>query len=179
MKKTFFLEKGKVYYNSEKACESFLKGTPLSEVNIYDPKEKEIFEKTCEKLGVEIDLNIEDEMKDYNDEYIENLSKEWLIPKKYLDMSIEDIIDFFLSKTKTEKEKNRVIEEIESFSKINGLNFLKSLIYISDVIKNNRIVTGVGRGSSVSLFTLYLIGLHKVNSLEYDLDPNEFFKFKK
>ena len=35
---------------------------------------------------------------------------------------------------------------------------------------------GVGRGSSVSSYCLYLIGIHMVDSIKYNLDIQEFFK---
>ena len=44
------------------------------------------------------------------------------------------------------------------------------------VIKDNNIVYGVGRGSSVSSYILYLIGVHRVNSLKFNLDIKEFLK---
>jgi len=34
----------------------------------------------------------------------------------------------------------------------------------------------VGRGSSVASYCLYLLGVHKINSLKFDLDIKEFLK---
>jgi len=34
----------------------------------------------------------------------------------------------------------------------------------------------VGRGSSVASFVLFLLGVHRINSLYYDLDIEEFLK---
>ena len=45
-----------------------------------------------------------------------------------------------------------------------------------DVSKENNIVLGVGRGSSVASYILYLLGIHKVDSLAYNLDIKEFLK---
>jgi DNA polymerase III alpha subunit len=44
------------------------------------------------------------------------------------------------------------------------------------VCKENNIVLGVGRGSSVASYVLYLLGVHRVDSLKYDLDIKEFLK---
>jgi DNA polymerase III alpha subunit len=43
-------------------------------------------------------------------------------------------------------------------------------------MRKNKIVWGVGRGSSVASYVLFLIGIHKVNSLKYNLDIKEFLK---
>jgi DNA polymerase III alpha subunit len=40
----------------------------------------------------------------------------------------------------------------------------------------NRVIWGVGRGSSVASFVLYKLGVHRVDSLYYNLDINEFLR---
>ena len=53
---------------------------------------------------------------------------------------------------------------------------LQYMKYLVDLMRENNIVWGVGRGSSVSSFVLFLIGIHRINSLYYDLDIEEFLK---
>jgi DNA polymerase III alpha subunit len=48
--------------------------------------------------------------------------------------------------------------------------------YLVDTLRKNIIVWGVGRGSSVASYILYLIGVHRIDSLYYDLDIAEFLK---
>jgi DNA polymerase III alpha subunit len=43
-------------------------------------------------------------------------------------------------------------------------------------MRKHNIVWGVGRGSSVASYVLYLIGVHKINSMYYDLDIEEFLR---
>jgi len=50
------------------------------------------------------------------------------------------------------------------------------LKYLVDTLRSQNIVWGVGRGSSVASYCLYLIGVHKVNSMQYNLDIHEFLK---
>jgi DNA polymerase III alpha subunit len=50
------------------------------------------------------------------------------------------------------------------------------LIYIIDTMRKNNIVWGVGRGSSVASYILYLLGVHKVDSVKYNLHIEEFLK---
>jgi DNA polymerase III alpha subunit len=53
---------------------------------------------------------------------------------------------------------------------------LQLLVYIIDIMRKHNLVWGVGRGSSVSSYLLYILGVHKVNSYKYDLDIKEFLK---
>ena len=56
------------------------------------------------------------------------------------------------------------------------LPVLQFLIYFVDTLRANNVVWGVGRGSSVSSFCLFLIGVHKINPLLYNLDYREFLR---
>ena len=53
---------------------------------------------------------------------------------------------------------------------------LQLLVYIIDIMRKNNLVWGVGRGSSVASYVLYLLGVHKVDSYKYSLDIKEFLK---
>ena len=50
------------------------------------------------------------------------------------------------------------------------------LIYIIETMRKHELVWGVGRGSSVASYVLYLLGVRKVDSLKYNLDIKEFLK---
>jgi DNA polymerase III alpha subunit len=43
-------------------------------------------------------------------------------------------------------------------------------------MREKDIVWGVGRGSSVASYVLYLIGVHKIDSLFFDLDIEDFLR---
>ena len=66
--------------------------------------------------------------------------------------------------------------ELTEFKTRNLFPVLKVLIYIIDTMRKNNLVWGIGRGSSVASYVLYLIGVHKVDSLKYNLDIKEFLK---
>lgn len=97
----------------------------------------------------------------------------WFIPKDYADM---DIAKWVLDKCKTQEELQRVGEELLLYQERNLFPLLRQLKYIVDVWRKNNIIWGVGRGSSVASYVLYLIGTHKINSMYYDLDIQEFLK---
>jgi len=56
------------------------------------------------------------------------------------------------------------------------IDLLRYLKYFVDTMRANNIVWGLGRGSSVASYVLYLIGVHRINSMYYDLDIGEFLK---
>lgn len=101
---------------------------------------------------------------------------DWLLPDEFKNI---DILDYFSKKVASDAELQRVAEEIDLFLYTKNENLLRYMIYLGEIIKENNIVVGVGRGSSVSVYLLYLCGIHKVNSLKYNLDYKEFFKIKK
>jgi DNA polymerase III alpha subunit len=43
-------------------------------------------------------------------------------------------------------------------------------------MRTNHIIWGVGRGSSVASHVLYKLGVHRINSLHYNLDIQEFLR---
>jgi DNA polymerase III alpha subunit len=107
------------------------------------------------------------------EEYDKNNQAFWHMPGEYIKM---DVAKYILDLCTTQDQLQRVGDELMLFLEKDLFNVLKLLIYISDTAKKNNIVLGVGRGSSVSSYTLYLIGIHKVDSMLYDLDIKEFLK---
>ena len=101
------------------------------------------------------------------------LQKDWFVPNDYKTFSVED---YCLNLCKTEEEINRVKEELEAFQIHNMLPLLQWCKYFVDTCKENSIVWGVGRGSSVSSYVLYLLEVHQINSLKYNLDWREFLR---
>jgi len=74
------------------------------------------------------------------------------------------------------QEWDRVQEELAAFGERGMYNLLRYMIYLVDFMRENDIVWGVGRGSSVASYVLYLIGVHKIDSLKYNLDWREFLR---
>lgn len=99
--------------------------------------------------------------------------EKWLIPEEFLNLDIEDYV---LSLCKTQQETVRVTEELSLYKERNLYNLLKFITYIVAIMRDSNIIFGVGRGSSVSSYVLFLLGLHKVNSIKYALDIKEFLK---
>jgi DNA polymerase III alpha subunit len=98
---------------------------------------------------------------------------EWFMPEEY---RTYDIIDWLYCECRSVEEKDRVTEELKLYAQHNMIPLLKYLKYLVDTMRTNNIVWGVGRGSSVASYALYLMGVHKVNSIKYKLDIHEFLK---
>ena len=98
---------------------------------------------------------------------------EWFMPDEYKNMNV---IEYIVKLTNTPQEYKRVDEELEEFKKRDMLDLLKYMIYLVDFMRENKIIWGVGRGSSVASYVLYLIGVHKINSIQFGLDWREFLR---
>ena len=104
------------------------------------------------------------------DEYSQN---NWHMPTEYKNF---DIAKFVLEQCKSEAELQRAGQELLMFQERDMFVLLQYLKYLVDTMRKHNVVWGVGRGSSVASFVLFLIGVHKINSLYYDLSIDEFLK---
>lgn len=107
------------------------------------------------------------------DQFDSNNQRNWYMPQNYKDL---DIAKYILELCTNDSELQRAGQELLLFQERNMFDLLKYLKYLVDTMRENNIVWGVGRGSSVSSFVLYLLGVHKINSLYYDLSIDEFLK---
>ena len=97
----------------------------------------------------------------------------WYMPQEYKDL---DIASHVLGLCKTDAELQRVGEELLLYQERNLFPLLQYLKYFVDTMRANQVLWGLGRGSSVASYVLYLLGVHKINSMFYDLDIREFLK---
>lgn len=107
-----------------------------------------------------------------------NWSKDFNIPQHYKDLDVDEYIMKLVPTGGIDIEscKARVEQELALYKARNLYPMLQLVIYIIDTFKKNNLVRGVGRGSSVASYVLYLIGVHKVNSHKYKLNIREFLK---
>ena len=106
-------------------------------------------------------------------DFDEEMRSKWHMPQKYREL---DIAKWLLEQCKHEEEFQRVGKELLLYQKRGQFLLLQYMKYLVDLMRENNIVWGVGRGSSVSSFVLFLIGIHRINSIYYDLDVEEFLK---
>jgi DNA polymerase III alpha subunit len=97
----------------------------------------------------------------------------WFMPEE---CSKFPIVDWLYSQCTTEKQRARVDEELLLFIQHGMFDMLFYLKYLVDTMRQNNVLWGVGRGSSVASYVLYLIGVHRIDSIKYNLDIREFLK---
>jgi len=97
----------------------------------------------------------------------------WHMPEEYKHM---DIAEYILSLCDSDARLQRCGEELLLFQERNLFDLLRYLKYLVDTLRANRMIWGVGRGSSVASYVLYLLGVHRIDSMFYDLDAREFLR---
>jgi DNA polymerase III alpha subunit len=96
----------------------------------------------------------------------------WSIPVGYQTMDIEQ----WLVENCPTYNYTRLADELALFQKHHMIPVLRAMKYVVDTLRNNNVVWGVGRGSSVASYVLFLIGVHKIDPIKYELPIEEFFK---
>jgi len=97
----------------------------------------------------------------------------WHMPVEYKHM---DIAEYVLSLCDSDEKLQRCGQELLLFQERNLFDLLRYLKYLVDTLKSNNMIWGVGRGSSVASYVLYLLGVHRIDSMFYDLDAREFLR---
>lgn len=106
-------------------------------------------------------------------EYHSMNQQEWFMPDEYKNM---DIAKWVLEQCADQNELQRAGQELMEYADRGLLPLLQYLKYLVDTMRKNSVVWGVGRGSSVASFVLYLIGVHRIHSLKNNLNFNEFMR---
>jgi len=97
----------------------------------------------------------------------------WHMPQEYKDL---EIAEYILGLCDNEAELQRCGEELLLYQERELFDLLRYLKYLVDTMTQNQIIWGVGRGSSVASFVLYKLGVHRIDSLFYNLDIHEFLR---
>lgn len=143
-------------------------GTFLIDCKKYNNASKETF------IPISETNNWNDRNNDQSiEEYHTQLQNNWKMPEKYKSLDIEQLL---LNACINQEQQTRVELELNLYRKFNLIDLLRYLKYLRDVAHENNIVWGVGRGSSCSSFCLYILKIHMVDSLYYNLDINEFLR---
>ena len=108
-----------------------------------------------------------------------NWSQEFNIPQHYKEIDVEEYVKGLIhgvGGTDNAEASQRVDTELALYKARNLYPILQLMIYIVDTMRKNNLVWGVGRGSSVASYVLFLIGIHKIDSIKYNLNIEEFLK---
>lgn len=165
---------GNALLSIKEGKKALLDGMNIDFAIIGDEKEVDLFNKSSEqiigyKAVIRHPTNQDLDMAVYHSDH----AKEWNIPQAYKDT---DVKEFLLLLCETQKERDRIEMEYAMFEERELVPLLQFIFYIVDYMRKYEIVWGVGRGSSVASYCLYLLGIHKIDSLKYDLPIEEFLK---
>jgi DNA polymerase III alpha subunit len=97
----------------------------------------------------------------------------WHMPEEYKNL---DIAEHVLTLCNTQEELQRCGQELLLYQERNLFDLLRYLKNLVDIMVSNHIIWGVGRGSSVASYVLYKLGVHRIDSMYYNLDPAEFLR---
>lgn len=163
-------------YGIEDCMDLIYKGKldTLFKVYVEKNSESEQFNQSIKETGdgqqlkfyepLDIDLNDFDNL----------LQSEWFMPNSYKNFDIEQYIESICPDNAD--AKTRIKEELDAFKSKNMITVLKFMHFLVSYMRENEMVWGVGRGSSVASYVLFLLGVHKVDSIQYGLDWREFIR---
>ena len=163
---------GEIIFNQDDIFDLVMRGHNFQDINGFisdtdiDPNQiQSVVENFYYQTATSDDMSIE--------QYDLQNQKQILMPQAYQDLDIAKLV---LDLCQTDQELQRCAAELLLFQQHDLLNILKYMKYLVDIMTENQVIWGVGRGSSVASFVLYKLGVHKVNSLYYDLDIQEFLR---
>jgi DNA polymerase III alpha subunit len=158
-------------FNEQDIFEALYKGQKLSSETFVEPSNEtkrleEVSGLTFWKPLDDYDLSLED--------YDSSLQTDWNMPDEYKQLDIEAWLKEQCPPW--DPEATRLQDELVAYKARNMLDLLRWLKYFVDTCSKEGVVWGVGRGSSVASYVLYLIGVHNIDPIKYNLDWQEFLR---
>jgi len=168
---------GQAYTTEAELCDLLYKNPDLtlSRFSVEDPHR---YNQAVDKTWAELDKLQQYVPVDYKEDvpvelFDQVMQEKWHMPDEYKNM---DIAQWVLDQCQTQEQMQRVGQELLLFQERNLFDLLKYLKYFVDTMRAHDVVWGLGRGSSVASYVLYLIRVHKIDSMYYDLPIEEFLK---
>lgn len=165
---------GRIIFDETDVVDMVMRGQPLADLNglIVQPM-----------IDLETAALILDDVPKFIDydklaqesveEFDHRCQNTWYMPTEYQQL---DIAEYVVAMCDTPEKLQRVGQELLLYQERGLFNLLRYLKYLVDVMRDNRVIWGVGRGSSVASYVLYLLGVHRIDSMYYDLDAAEFLR---
>lgn len=166
------MNKNKQYVMTEQdLVHGVLTGKRIDYVTMDDIEPINTYNEWCQTF--DLDRLIEASYSNNSDTYVEDCLQKWNMPLEYYDINIHE---WLMNRCTSAQQRDRVYKELLEYEKRGMIIVLKFLLYLVNVCEENNIVLGVGRGSSVASYCLYLLGIHRIDSIKYELDIKEFLK---
>tara|TARA_Y100001970_G_scaffold90489_2_gene114124 strand:- start:16129 stop:16665 length:537 start_codon:yes stop_codon:yes gene_type:complete len=168
---------GQVTYSSQDIFEKLYQNADLCIASVlgeisdsdFEKHNQAIDDELLELSKIDFPTNIDMSVEQFDTQNQHN----WYMPEEFKNINVEQFIHALCE---TDEEHERVTKELILYKERDMYNILRFMIYLVHFMTENNIVWGVGRGSSVASYCLYLIGIHKVNSIKYNLFIEEFLR---
>jgi DNA polymerase III alpha subunit len=164
---------GEMIFNESDLCDLIMQGRDITKMRgivVDQTVDLESAIKLLEDIPV---FNRYNDSGESTEEFDRRCQTNWHMPQEYKDL---DIAEYVLSLCKNDAELQRVGQELLLYQERELFDLLKYLKYLVDTMCKNNVIWGVGRGSSVASYVLYLLGVHRIDSMYYELDPAEFLR---
>ena len=166
---------GELIFNSQDLCDLVLQGHDLVKfdpMNVDDSVDLETAALILQDVPTFVRYNsmvenMPTEVFDHRNQ------QQWFMPSSYKQL---DIAEHVLSLCTNDAELQRCGQELMMYQERDLFDLLRYLKFLVDTMHSNRLIWGVGRGSSVASYVLFKLGVHRIDSLYYDLDPSEFLR---
>jgi len=161
--------------NSDDIVDYWLQGSSFHQVVTDDTAQIDEYNQWSSYFGISNNIKFARPSALEPDQFVEHCVgvEGWNMPEKYQTLDMEQWLNEKITNT---EQQARVEYELTAYRERGLLPMLQFLVYMVDTMRENSIVWGVGRGSSVASYVLYLIGIHKIDSMKYNLDIREFLK---
>lgn len=164
---------GQIIYNEDDLVNMVMRGVNIERMNGMLVDQGLSLETAAKWLEQVPDL-IEETFTDMTVEEFDRMKQNsWHMPAEYQKL---DIAEYILSLCNSDAELQRCGQELLMYQERGLFNLLCYLRYLVDTLRANNMIWGVGRGSSVASYVLYKLGVHRIDSIYYELDPAEFLR---
>jgi hypothetical protein len=167
---------GEMIFNEDDVCDLVMQGRDTASLNRMLVDASVDLEKASMLLDCVPALINYDTLNDPEEtleEFDRRLQQTWHMPDSYKQL---DIAQYILDLCTTDAELQRCGHELLLYQERDLFNLLRFLKYLVDTMIENHVIWGVGRGSSVASYVLYKLGIHRINSMFYELDVEEFLR---
>ena len=164
---------GQIVYSDHDIIDFVMQGRSIAELNQFMVDDSVDLTQLAAVLESVPELVQYQSRADSIEEFDQTLQSRWHMPDEYQQL---DIAAHVLSLCTTQAELQRCGEELLLYQERGLFDLLRYLVYLVSVMTEHGVIWGVGRGSSVASYVLYLLKVHRIDSMYYNLDIREFLR---
>jgi DNA polymerase III alpha subunit len=170
-------EYGQVTFDTNEVLSMLYNEQQINECMLSDKKESSKHLSHAGDFAIE-NLHFNDIPNKSAEDYHADKSSQWNMPDQYKNLDVESLLsNIMVEKGLTDTQYvQRMADEMQEYRSRNMIHTLRFLKYLMDTCEQHDIITGIGRGSSVSSLVLHLLDVHHIDPIKYNLDYKEFLR---